>query len=264
MIILAGMKGNEKYTIHSVEKACDILLSFNEDNLELGVTELSQKLGLTKSTVHKLLITLEHKGLMVQKKENGKYGLSIKLFELANYYLNSIDINSTVKPYMEELSDEFKETVHFAVLDENEVVYVEKIEGKYSVNIYSKIGRRSPLHCLGVGKAIMANLPPEKLEQVLAHGLKTYTKHTIIDRLRMLAELEKVRKNSYAIDNEEYEEGIRCIGVPVRNSLHELIGAISVTGPVSRMTDEKIRQIIPKILAHSVEIAKKLGNRCLS
>lgn len=260
---LGVMKSSEKYLIHSVEKACDILLSYNEGNLEYGITELSKKLDLTKSTVHKLLITLEHKGLVVQNQENGKYSLSVRIFELASYYLNKIDVHATVKPHMEELAEEFKETVHFGVLDENQVVYIEKIEGKQSVNIYSKIGRRSPLHCVGVGKAILANLPQERFEEIVNQDLAKYTNHTITEPLKLERELNRIRENGYAIDDEEYEEGIRCVAAPVKNLEGKLIGAMSVTGPANRMTNEKLHDIASVLLENVKAISIKLGSNRL-
>lgn len=258
------MKSSGKYLIHSVEKACDILFSFNEENLEYGVTELSKKLNLTKSTVHKLLLTLEHKGLVVQNQENGKYTLSIKIFELASLYLNKIDVGTTIKPFMEDLCVRFNETVHLAVLDEDEVVYIEKIEGKQAVNIYSRIGRRSPLHCLGVGKAILASLPPEQAEKIIARkGLKRYTDNTITDPDKLQEELKQIRRNKYAVDNEEYEEGIRCVAVPVRNIDGKLIGGISVTGPATRMTDDRLQEIAARLLEDTEEIARRLNHKTL-
>ncbi|WP_460000399.1 IclR family transcriptional regulator [Paradesulfitobacterium aromaticivorans] len=258
------MKNSTKYLIHSVEKACDILLAFDEENLEYGVTELSKRLNLTKSTVHKLLLTFEHKGLIFQNPDNGKYSLSLKIFQLANLYLDKLEVKNVVKPYMERLSEKFNETVHFAVLDEDEVVYIEKIEGKQAVNIYSRIGRRSPLHCPGVGKAILACLPPEQVQRIVVRkGLKAFTPYTITDIEALQAELNRIRATGYAIDNEEYEAGIRCAAVPVKNSENTLIGAISVTGPANRMTDERLREIAKELLAGVDEIKHKLVNKTL-
>lgn len=250
MFMTENKNTKPKYTIGSVEKACDILLAFDENNNELGVTEIAKKLDLTKSTVHKILLTLEYKGFIEQNESTGKYSLSLRYFQRASGFLNKLNIDTMVKPYLEEILSKFNETVHFGVLSGNEVVILEKMESTQSVSVNSQIGKKSYLYCTSVGKVILASLPRAKIHQYLDNYPRIkHTEFTITDKEQLLNELEQIRQKGYAVDNEERELGVRCVAVPVRNLAGSIIGGMSVTGPKYRMTDERVREIRDFLLA---------------
>lgn len=249
-----------KYTIQSVEKACDLLMLFGNSNTEIGVSELSRQLGVGKSTVWKLLNTFENKGILVKNPVSEKYFLSVKFFQIACQYYNQVSINSVVRSFMERLSETYKETIHFAVRDENEIVYVEKIDGSFNITISSRIGRRSPIYTTAAGKAILANQSQEKIKEYLDRvELKPFTENTIVSREALQQELEKIAAQGYAVDNEEYEANIKCVGVPIKNIAGRVVGGLSVSGMNARMTDEKIAEIVRDLKEYSGEITHRIG-----
>lgn len=249
-----------KYTIQSVEKACDLLILLGNSNVELGVSELSRQLDIGKSTVWKLLNTFEKKGLIVKNPVSEKYFLSVKFFQIACQYYNQVSINSIVHGFMERLSKKYGETVHYAVRDENEIVYVEKIDGTFNITISSRIGRRSPIYCTAVGKIILANLEREEITDYLSRNrLVSYTDHTITSKEALLKELDKIVKQGYAIDNEEYEFNIRCVAVPIKNIAGRMVGGLSVSGMKERMTDVLLEEIIKDLKMFSQEITRHIG-----
>lgn len=253
LIMSSIMKGNTKYLIKSVQKACNILSLFNSDSTEMGTTELSKKLNLSKSSVHKILLTLEYEGFLVQNKTNDKYSLSTKFFEIACSYLNKMNFSELVKPLMEHLVDKFNETAHFAVLDDNEIVFVEKMTGNQPIQILSKKGKRCPIYCTSSGKIILANLTEEKAKEIVDNiEFKKFTNNTITSKEELLKEIDMIKDRGYSIDDEEFEVGIKCIGLPIKNISGNLIGSLSITGPKFRMTDEKIRQIFDSFNNYSI------------
>lgn len=250
----------KKYTIQSVEKACDLLMAFGNNTEELGVSELSRMLGIGKSTIWKLLNTFENKGMLVKNLNSDKYSLSIQFFQIACQYYNQISVHSVVRGFMEKLSRKYGETIHFAVRDGDEVVYVEKIDGTFNINIYSRIGRRSPIYAPSVGKVILANLEREQIMDILNRSrLQAYTEYTITTKEALLQELDRIRKQGYAMDNEEYELGIRCVGVPVKNIAGRIVGGLSISGMKARMTDELVSEIIEDLKITTVEITRHIG-----
>ena len=249
-----------KYTIQSVEKACDLLMVFNGRSEELGASDLSRILGISKSTVWKLLNTFENKGFLVKNQNSDKYSVSIQLFQIACQYYNQVSTRFTVRNFMERLSKKYGETIHFAVRDGDEIVYVEKIDGTFSINIYSRIGRRSPLYAPAVGKVILANLGQEQIADILNRlQLKAYTEKTITSKEALLKALDTIREQGYAVDNEEYELGIRCAGVPIRNIAGRIVGGLSVSGTKSRMTNDLVLEIVKDLKAVSEDITRHIG-----
>jgi DNA-binding IclR family transcriptional regulator len=247
--------------VSSVLKAIQILeaLSSNES---LGVTELSKKLGLPKSSVHSILKTLESENLLEKKNETGKYHLGLKLIELGNLAQVNLDICKIAHPYLKELNRLTNETVHLTVLDNDEVLYVDCIESKQWLRTYSVIGVRAPLYCTAVGKAIMANLDYNHVKSIIKeNGLPRITENTITTEDALLAELEDIRIKGYAIDNMEHENRLICIGAPIRNAKGEVFASISVSGPVSRQDMSKIDELGKRVMEATREISWKLGYR---
>lgn len=247
--------------IQAVDRALKILDLFDEHETELKITEISARLGLHKSTVHSLLKTLQHHRYIEQNLENGKYRLGMKLFERGNYVLSSLDIRAIAKKYMLELSKKTGHTLHLgAMLDGNEGVYIEKVEGTSGTIVYSRIGRRIPLHSSGVGKVLAAFKSDEELRENL-HGYvyNVHTPNTITNEEDFLRELKKVRERGYAVDNEENEPGVRCIAVPIRNHLGEVVVAMSMSTPISHMEKYSLDELVTMLKHAGDSISVQLG-----
>ena len=211
----------------------------------LPLTDLSRRLELNKSTVHRLLTSLMYLGYVKQDTETGKYSLSFKILSLSNRLLEKMDILDTVRPIFRQISSETGETVHFVQIDGTDAVYICKEESTLnSVRMVSKVGNRIPLYCSGVGKAIMADLPEEKVKQIWdASEIKGYTPHTITDYDILLDCLKQIRRQGYALDDEENELGVRCIAVSLSDYSGIYRYAMSITAPVTRMSDSRILEL---------------------
>ncbi|AOY76064.1 IclR family transcriptional regulator [Clostridium formicaceticum] len=249
-----------KETVQSVDRALSILEVLSDYEEGVGITEISSKIDLHKSTVHRLLVTLICKGYVEQNPSTNKYKLTLKLLELGNKLIDKMDILSVAKPYLQQLTEITNEVVHLVVREGIEIVYIDKVESDNKIRMHSRIGSRSPMYCTSVGKAMMAYLPEEEVEKIWeASEIKKFTQYTITELQEMKETLKKVREVGYALDEEENELGIRCIGSPIFNHNGEVCGAISVSGPTMRVTKETIENFKNYILEYSSKISKELG-----
>ncbi|WP_452228581.1 IclR family transcriptional regulator [Lacinutrix sp. MEBiC02404] len=228
----------------SVVKAFTLLDAFTMDKQEWGVRELAIKKGYNKSTTYRLLNTLESLGVL-QKNDNDKYLLGLKLFELGNL----VAIHKTLRKYsrapLENIAREIKETVHFGVLDKNKVLYLNKTESPQGLKVSTQIGSYQKAYCTAIGKVLLAFLPEQKIVDYLQTvSLDACTSNTITDRETLLKELKKVRAEGYALDMEELELGLICVAIPVFNKKRQVIASISVSGPSSRFKLENIENYI--------------------
>ena len=257
---MGNTKKSSTNFIQSVDRALQILECFSKQEKELGVTEIANILSLHKSTVFGLLATLENRGYMEQSSSNGKYKLGMKLFELGTQVHENIDLAAIANPYLNELVKKYNETVHLAINHEGQVVYIDKVEGTASMRMYSQLGKRPPMYCTGLGKAILAFMPQKYINNYLSHEeLTKLAANTITSTEGMRKELEKIRKQSYSIDNEEIEDGLRCVASPIFNYKGEVAGALSIAGPTSRMTKERMKELPDLIKETAGQISKKLG-----
>ncbi|MEB3102466.1 IclR family transcriptional regulator [Ferviditalea candida] len=249
-------------TVQSVDRALQILDLLQEKPGGLGVTELSKLLDVAKSTTHRLLSSLQAKGFVKQDKQTGKYSLGLRLVELGNEIVQSLDIRKVASPYLSKLVGEIGETAHLVIHEEGEVVYIDKLESTASLRMYSQIGRHAPLHCTGVGKAMAAYLPENELEWIIQHkGLKKFTHNTVTTKAEFMKALQEIRNKGFSIDDEEHELGIRCAAAPIFNNNQQVVAGISVAGPAMRMTDEKLESCAQKVTECANEISALLGYR---
>ncbi|MGI6095871.1 MAG: IclR family transcriptional regulator [Lachnospiraceae bacterium] len=216
----------------------------------IALADLQSRLQLNKSTVHRLLTSLIYLGYVRQDAETGLYSLSFKILSLSNRLLEKLDIIDTIRPHLKKLAEETGETVHFVQLDGTEAVYIEKEESyQNSVRMVSKIGSRVPLYCSGVGKAILADLPEDKIRSIWnASDIRALTKYTITEFPQFMKHLEQVRANGYALDWEENELGVRCIAVSIPRYDKMPRYALSISAPAARMSEEDIQKWIPVML----------------
>jgi len=250
-----------RYQVRSVQRALTILRTFLPHDGELSAADLSKETGLDPSTVFRLLVTLEAQGFVEINHATAKYRPGVILLELGSRFLKNNDIRSRSIGYLERLRDEFGETVHLTILDGNEVVYLEKLAGLHPIGFMSsRVGNRSPAHCTGVGKALLAYLSDEQLAQRYPdRRLKRYTDQTITDLDELRAELGRVRSRGYAIDLEEHEVGVKCVAVPTFDH-KELAAAVSVSGPVDRMDDHIANDdLINTLMEVAAQISEQMG-----
>ncbi len=256
---------SERYRIRSVERALTLLRTFLDSDAEQSATELSQRTRLDLSTTFRLLITLQTKGFVEHNPVTGKYRLGVTCLELGSKFLKNNDIRKIALKILEELRNEFGETVHLTILDGNEVVYLEKLNGLHPIGFMSSyVGGRAPAYCTGVGKALLAFLSEEELYRRHAGvELVRYTANTITDLRLISAELTKVRERGFSFDHEEHETGVKCVAVPIFD--HKgVAAAMSISGPVDRM-DRHINQnpggLIEKLKKAAWEVSAQIGGR---
>lgn len=248
-----------QYKVQVLERALGLLNALAEANSDLSLMELCDRMRLHKSTVHRLISVLEH-NRYVERTSTGKYRLGLKLFELGSKAVAKLDIRERAKPHLERLAFETNETVHLCVLDEGEVLYLDKVEPDRSVRLSSSIGRRNPAHCTGVGKIMMAFLPEEEVDAIIhRHGLARFTDVTLTTPAALKADLAEVRKLGYARDWEEHEEGVRCIAAAVRNYTGDVVAAVSLSGPSFRVSDKNSDVFVTAVKKTSEALSADLG-----
>ncbi|KHF39368.1 IclR family transcriptional regulator [Halalkalibacter okhensis] len=231
--------------IQSVVRALGILDLFDEHTTELKITDISARMELHKSTVHSLLKTLQESHYIEQNPENGKYRLGMKLVERGNLVISTIDISKIAKKYLSDLSKETGQTSHLGILDGDAGVYIDKKEGEKAIIRYSRIGKRIPLHSTAIGKILLAYQSEEHVNQLLdRYTFNQLTEKTIINREELMKELTEVKKQEHAIDNQENEQGVRCIAVPIKNQKNEVLAAISISTLVSTVDDQKLHEYL--------------------
>lgn len=243
-----------------VDRVVDILETFATIGPELGVSDVSRALGLKKATAHRLLASLLRRGLVAQDPVTRRYRLGMKLWELGSLATSQLDWVDRVKPFLQHLTDVTGETSHLAVLNDGQVLYVDKVESTRSLRMPSQVGKRLPVHCTGVGKALVAFLPEEVLKSVLARrGMPRMTAHTITDRDVFLRQLSDVRERGYASDNEEIDEGLTCIAAVVRDHTSHVVAAISIAGPTSRLRPETQADRAREVVGTANAMSRALG-----
>ena len=245
--------------VKSVFRAVQILDVLSSDG-ERSVTEISKSLNFPKSSVHEIISTLLEEGILGKDTDRNRYSLGLKLFELGKQAQANLEISKVAIPSLRGLQEQLDETVHLTVLDGKEVLYIECFESTKRLRTYSVIGIRAPLHCTAVGKAILAHLDEEDVEDVIqSMGLPRFTENTITDRQRLNAEMRKVRDCGFATDDMEHEDGVRCVRAPVRNHTGKVVASISVSGPSQRMTSSRLEEIAPLVMERAAEISRRLG-----
>ncbi|MBA2074627.1 DNA-binding transcriptional regulator KdgR [Aeromonas veronii] len=250
---------NSPDSVSSVLKVFGILQALSEQK-DIGVTELSQRIMMSKSTVYRFLQTMKTLGYVNQEGETDKYTLSLKLFELGGRALEHQDLIQIADVQMYRLGKLTKETLHLGALDENSVVYLHKIDSEYNLRMYSRIGRRCPLYSTALGKVMMAWLPEEEVRSMLAGvTFERFTGHTLANIDDLLAELAQVREQGYAEDNEENENGLRCFGVPIYNRMGRIITGLSLSLPIVRFEESKRTELVSLLHEAAARISADLG-----
>jgi IclR family KDG regulon transcriptional repressor len=252
----AGGRGG----LRTLDRALDILEMLCESNGGLSLAEVSQRSGLPKSTVHRLLAGLIARRLVAQDTANQRYVPGIKLFELSQQALQTLRLRDQALPELRDLCAETRETVHLAILDDGDVIYIDKEESPHTIRMFSAIGKRGPAHCTGVGKVLLAGLSDGELSAVVqSKGLSRFTENTITDPEELRMHLQRVRELGYAVDDREHEPEIRCIACPVFDHRGATIASISLTVPAFRASREEVEAKASVVREYANRISRKMG-----
>ena len=247
-------------SVQSLNRALDMLEALGTHKDGLGITALARATGLSKSTAHRLAATLVERGFVEQTLQGGGYRLGLKYIEIASYYINTLELQTEARPYLREITADLGLTAHLGILDGHEVVYVEKLDILPGIRLYSQIGLRVPSYCSSLGKCLLSGLSGEEL-QILMGGcaFERYTERTLPGLEALRQELRKVRAQVWAIDDEEYEPGHRCVGAPIFDYRGDVVAAVSASGPVTLLDDALLPRVVEKVKAAARKISQRLG-----
>lgn len=247
-------------TLGSVANAARVLRAFTATEREWGVSDLARRIGIAKSTAHRLLATLTDEGLLEQDVETGRYRLGLAVFDLAAA-VQTHDLHEAVLTPMTELRNRTGETVHVGVLDGREVVYIERLDSPNTLRLFLEVGRRSSAHCTGCGKALLAFAPTKQVDRLLkGWKLPRITPHTLTTEAALRGDLEIVRHRGYACNRRESEVGVISFAAPIRDRSGRTVAAISVAGPAERLEPDELRFAHATMEAAAL-ITRRLGHR---
>ena len=251
------------YRVQVLDRALSVLEALaRRPDAECSLGEISEEVALHKSTVHRLVMVLERHRLVLRNASTGRYRLGLKLFELGAKAIAGNDLREQTRPYLSRVMSATGETVHLCILDDAEVLYIDKVEPHKIVRLSSSIGRRSPAYCTSVGKAMLAYLPLGEVDDILGRvELSQRTRHTITSPASLHAELAETRDRGYAIDDEENEEGVRCVGAAVLDYSGRPIAAISVSGPAFSITRDKVETVAQPVVSAAQTLSAQFGFR---
>jgi IclR family KDG regulon transcriptional repressor len=253
------MQAPAKARLSSVANSIRLLTSFNGGEDELAITTLAQRLGLAKSTVHRLASTLASAGFLEQNSQTGRYRLGVALFELGALVRRRMDVANEARPHLRELLEKTGETVQLGIVDHYSVLYVYEMESPRAIRMAAAVGARAPLHCTAVGKVLLAFQSPDYVRAVIERGLTGYTSKTLSKREAVFAMLDEVRSREHAVDDEESESGLRAIAAPVRNHSGTIIAALGVAAPVQRMSKKVMQACVPSVMDTANAVSARLG-----
>ncbi|GAB4221859.1 MAG: DNA-binding transcriptional regulator KdgR [Spirochaetales bacterium] len=247
--------------VNSVLRAFAILTLLGKKG-RMTLSQLCRELRIPKSTAFSILETLEKEQAVAREEETGMYSLGIRLLELGQEAQQNFELRRVASPVLQQLNREIDETVHLTVLDNDVVLYVDCYESSKRLRTYSVIGVRAPLYCTAVGKALLAFLDPDEQGRILQRmEFHPFTPHTITSKEALQKNLEEVRRRGYSVDDIEHEEGVRCVGAPIYNNKGRVCASLSISGPASRISSERIELFGQKALATAREISRRLGYR---
>ena len=248
--------------VQSLTRGLSILDCLARAEGGLTLTDIAHRVTLPPSTTHRLLSTLERGGFVYQAGDLGHWYVGLHAFTVGPSFLASRDWVAQSHPYMRRLMEQAGETANLAILDGTEAVFIDQVQCRETMRTIVRLGSRVPLHASGVGKAIFAALPDEQIEAILkVKGLPRITENTITAPETMWASVRVIRQRGYSFDDEEHLIGTRCVASPIYDEHAEVLGAISLAGPVSRLPDARIKLLGPVVAHIAEDITKKLGGR---
>ncbi|MAU09649.1 MAG: IclR family transcriptional regulator [Anaerolineaceae bacterium] len=247
--------------VQTIERAFNIIELLGNADYHLGISEIAQRSNLPIATTHRLLNTLLTLGYVEQNPETNKYTLGVRILQLRGAVIEQLNLGVQAMPIMKMLMDRVGETVHLAVLNEGEIVYIERVEGLRTQGMYTRIGKRVPAHCTALGKVLLANLPEQIWydDVIRRRGLKAFSETTITNEEDLMVELEATRQRGYAIDNGETGECVRCVATTIHDYTGQAVAAISISGPQKQVTVERVPELGEAVRWAAELISNKLG-----
>lgn len=258
-IMVEEHTNNKAQILKSVDLALRVLESFRGGEPERGVTELAKQLGVSKATVYRTLATLERRNYVAQNPASGRYQLGPVLRQLGQVAQARVNLPIEALPYMERLRDRTGEAVHLAVLDAGEAVYIAKVAGLKPIQVVSGIGTRCPAHCVSTGKALLAYADPGYVQKLIVGGLTRYTARTHASPNSLDEELAKIRERRYAINLGEWREEVGGVAAPVVNGNQQVMAAIGVCGPRTRLEEGNMESIVTAVSEVADSLSEHLG-----
>jgi DNA-binding IclR family transcriptional regulator len=248
------------YSVKPVQKALQVLQCIGEAGRDLTLTEICLAVHIPKTTTFRYLCTLCETGFVTRDPETDQYGLGLKLFELGHTVAENLRIREVAKPFVEALREKFNETVNLGVLDGHDIVYISVAESRHSLRMQAGLGKRDPIYSTALGKAILAFLPEAQWGRHIPSEWQLRTAHTRNSLLGLKKDLQQTRIRGFSVDNEENELGARCVGAPIFNHIGRAIAAISVSGPVSRLSEDIKPAVAAAVVQAAAEISQRLGH----
>jgi len=250
----------KEQNVQILDRIMDIIVLMATSSRGMGVTEIGMKLNLHKSTVHRLINALVRRGYIEKDQRTGLYRIGLKFVEISSMYMHQLELKTEASPYMRKLTEAAGQVAHLAILDETDVVYIEKMDVFQSLRLYSQIGKRIPAYCSALGKVLLAGQNEPRMMQIVESlDLKPYTENTITDREALLAELEKTRERGWAIDNEEHERYVRCVAAPIRDFTGRVIAALSISGDFNVLKTSQEEAYIRLVVEAADKISRRMG-----
>jgi DNA-binding IclR family transcriptional regulator len=250
------------YRVQVIDRALSVLEVLADEGQPLSLVKLSKILGLPKSTTMRLLMVLEGHRFVQKNAENGLYRLGLKLFELGSKAVAQFDLTERARPHLERLVSRTSETAYLSVLDGGEALVMDRVESSQAVRVPTSVGWRHPAHSTAVGKVLLAFAPKSKLTAMLGKGrLRAYTRKTITSVAHLLEELQRVRNQGFALDDEETEEGLRCIAAAVREHSGQVTAALGIIGPAYRIPDNRVAILAATVIGAADKLSAELGYR---
>lgn len=245
--------------IQSLDKGLFLLEVIEQGAHPFSLQELWRRLAWDKATIYRLLSTLEARGYVHRDPQTRRYSLGIKIYALYDSLLRHLDLQQIIKPYLAELVRQTGQTAHLAVAAGNRIVFIDRAVGSDILSVNTQIGAAEPLHCTALGKAYLAYCEPQRQEELIAGLLERFTPKTIVAQEELREEFERTRRRGYAVDDEEYIEGIRCVGAPILNAQAMPVALIGVSGAKARIQGRKIREHGDVVRRMSREISAAFG-----
>ncbi len=248
------------YPIKVLNKTFTVLDTLLNNKAPMSMTEISEKLDFYPSTIHRILDTLKYGGYVEQDPATQKYQLGLKLLELGMAKLQQIDLVREATPYLKELAKNCNETVHLGISEGTHVLYLAKEESSQTIRMISYVGKRAPLHCTGLGKVLLAYMPLKKRNEMLERmQLIKPTENTITEKDKLEEELERIKKEGFALDRGENEKDVRCIASPIKNYQGRVVAAVSISGPSYRINKKNHDQLRKELFLTCQKISNRLG-----
>jgi len=247
-------------SVAAVLKVFAILQSLAERD-ETGISELSMRLAMPKATIYRFLQTMKTLGYVRQEADTERYGLTMRMFELGTKALQYPDLVEISKEHMQDLAHRTGETVHLGQLIDSEIIYVHKVDSRHMLGMYSRIGRRAPLHCTAIGKVLLAWEPSTSVRDRILEGcdFKRFREKTITTREAFDAELARTLEQGFGQDREEFDDHIRCVGIPIFDRLNQVVAGLSISFPTFRYDEAREPELVAMLRDASRDISARLG-----